>query len=264
MIAGNGGRRDFLLRHLGPALPVFALLLALETTAIDSAMSSWFFDPVAGVFPLHNNWALEVFGHLWPKQLVILVGCCVIAMYLLSFALSALEPYRRLMLFLSLALTVAPLVVILLRTASVRHCPWSLREYSGFAQHLSLFDAIPPGLLPGHCFPSGHAAAGFCLFAFYFAGLALGNPRLARAGLWGGLVAGIAFGMVRVAQGAHFISHNLWSALVCWLVILALYCAILGPTTGMQTVGIAPKKDLSNEEPETGKQLRGKRKPRSG
>jgi len=232
-------RPDFFLRHLGPALLVAALLLVLETTAVDSVISGWFYDPVAGVFPLHYNVALEVFGHQWPRQLVIVVACCVIGMYLLSFVLPPLKPRRRLLLFLSLALTLAPLAVILLKAASARHCPWSLQEYGGFARHLSLFEAVPPGLAPGHCFPSGHATAGFCLLAFYFAGLALGNQGLARAGLWGGLVAGLALGMVRVAQGAHFISHNLWSALLCWLVILALYIAIMGTPKGAQAAAEA-------------------------
>jgi len=37
------------------------------------------------------------------------------------------------------------------------------------------------------------------------------------------------FGLARIAQGAHFLSHNLWSGLVCWLVILAIYVVILRP-----------------------------------
>lgn len=227
-------RASFLLRHLGPALPVVSLLLILESTGIDSAISNWFFDPVAGTFPLRYNSALEVFGHQWTKQVVFVVACCVIATYLLSFVLPALRPRRRVLLFLSLALTLAPLAVVLLKAASVRHCPWNLQEYSGFAPHLFLFDAVPSGSSPGHCFPGGHASGGFSLFAFYFAGHALGNRRLALAGLWGGLTAGMAFGVVRIAQGAHFLSHNLWSALVCWVVILALYVAILDPGNGAQ------------------------------
>ena len=229
MIAINSSKQRFLLLHLGPALVIAALLLAMETTGIDSVVTNWFFDPVSGVFPLRQNSALEIVGHQWSKQLVIALACCVIGTYLLSFVLPELKPQRRLLLFLSLALTLAPLAVVLLKAISFRHCPWSLQEYGGFAPHLSLFDLIPPGLSPGHCFPSGHASTGFCLLAFYFAGLALGNRRLALAGLWGGLAAGMALGMVRVAQGAHFISHNLWTALVCWLVILALYVAIIGP-----------------------------------
>ena len=228
MISAGETRGDFLLRHLAPVLPVIALLLLLERTAFDSMISNWFFDPVAGTFPLRYNSLLEVIGHQWARQVVIVVACCVIAMYLLSYVLSDLKPRRRLLLFLSLALTLAPLAVVLLKAASIRHCPWSLLEYGGFAQHLSLFDRALPGSSPGHCFPSGHASGGFCLFAFYFAGLALGSRPLALAGLWGGFAAGMAFGMVRMGQGAHFLSHNLWSAVVCWLVILALYAAIIG------------------------------------
>jgi len=45
--------------------------------------------------------------------------------------------------------------------------------------------------------------------------------------LAGSLLLGFALGMGRVAQGAHFVSHNLWSALICWLVVLALYELLL-------------------------------------
>jgi membrane-associated PAP2 superfamily phosphatase len=127
----------------------------------------------------------------------------VIALYLLSFVVPELKPHRRLLLFLSLALTLAPLAVVLLKAASMRHCPWNLQEFGGFAQH-----------------PAPLAVR-------------------RRAGLWGGLAAGLALGMVRVAQGAHFFSHNLWSALVCWLVILALYLAILGTPSSTQVEAAA-------------------------
>ena len=228
MITINSGTQRFLLLHLGPVLPAVVFLFALEATTIDSTVSNWFFDPVAGAFPLRYNGVLEIVGHQWTKQLVIVMACCVIGVYLMSFILRELKPRRRLLLFLSLALSLAPLAVVALKAISFRHCPWSLQEYGGFAPHLSLFDAAPPGMLLGHCFPSGHASTGFCLLAFYFAGLALGNRRLALAGLWGGFAGGMLLGMARVAQGAHFLSHNLWSALVCWVVILALYIAIMG------------------------------------
>src|SRR5262245_37218559 len=179
MNAVNGGTQRFLLLHLGPALAVAVLLLLMERSGIDSTVSSWFFDPAAGAFPLRYNSVLEIVGHQWTKQLVLVMACSVIGTYLLSFLLRELKPQRQLLLFLSLALTLAPLAVVLLKAISFRHCPWSLLEYSGFAPHLSLFESAPPGLVPGHCFPSGHASTGFCLLAFYFAGLALGNRRLA-------------------------------------------------------------------------------------
>ena len=44
-----------------------------------------------------------------------------------------------------------------------------------------------------------------------------------------GLIAGLALGFGRMAQGAHFLSHVLWSGIVCWFVLLALYALILLP-----------------------------------
>lgn len=223
-------RRHFALLHLGPALLIAVLLAVLEQTSIDDMVSGWFFDRIAAVFPLRYNSFLEVFAHQYVKQLVIVVACCVIAMYLLSFVLTELKPRRRLLLFLSLSFTLAPLAVVLLKVASVRHCPWNLLEYGGFAPHLTLFDAVPADLSPGHCFPAGHASTGFCLMAFYFAARAFDSRLWAGIGLAGSIVLGLALGLGRVAQGAHFLSHVLWSGLVCWLVIVALHYALLPRT----------------------------------
>ena len=239
MTGAPSARRDFLAGHLGPVLPLLALLLAMEWSPVDSAVSSWFFDAASRAFPLRYSVPLELLGHQWPKHLVVVLACGVIALYGLSFTLPQLKPRRRLLLFLSLAMTLAPLAVVLLKAGSARHCPWSLQEFGGYARHLSLFDAAPPGLAPGHCFPGGHASAGFCLFAFYFAGYSLRNRALRGAGLWGGLASGMGLGMVRVAQGAHFLSHNLWSGIVVWLVMASIYVALMDGEQGCLTPAAA-------------------------
>lgn len=220
-------QKAFLARHLLPVVPMALLLLGMEMTTVDSAVSAVFFDPVANAFPLRHHAIAETVGHQLLKQLVVIVDCCIIGLYSLSFVLPALQVRRRLLLFLSLALTLSPLAVVFLKLLSARHCPWDLLEYGGFAPHLSLFDSIPDRYPPGHCFPGGHASGGFSLLAFYFGGYALRSAALARLGFWTGIGAGTIFGMTRVAQGAHFFSHNLWSGVICWLVILALYVAVM-------------------------------------
>ena len=218
--------RDHLWIPLAVSLP---LLFVVDATGIDHAVSNWFFDAATARFPMRYDITFEIVTHQWAKYVVVLIACAVIGAWLLSFVLPALRGRRTVLLFLGLALTLAPATVSLLKSLSARGCPYDLVEYGGTAPHLGLFDAAPPGNKPGRCFPSGHASAGFCLLAFYFAGRALGSRRLMHAGLWTGLAAGLAFGFARTAQGAHFLSHNLWSGLVCWLVILVLYAAIIGP-----------------------------------
>jgi membrane-associated PAP2 superfamily phosphatase len=220
-------RSAFLIGHLAPVVPATIALLFFENTRLDSKISNWFFDPVTNGFPLRYSSVMELIGHHFLKEVVIMLDAGTVALYVLSFIIPELKRRRRLLLFLSLALTLAPLAVALLKVTSVRHCPWNLTEYGGFAPHLSLFDTPPERLAAGHCFPAGHAAAGFSMLAFYFAGLATGKRWLSVFGLWGGLMAGMVFGMARVAQGAHFVSHTLWSALVCWLVILSVYAVMM-------------------------------------
>lgn len=222
-------RRRFLLQHLAPAALAIVALLAFERTNIDTVISGWFYDPGEHGFPLRHALMLELIGHQLTKELVLIIACCAVGAYLLSFVLPELKPRRRVLLFLSLAMAFAPLAVASLKAISARHCPWSLLEFGGFEPHLTLFDPVPLHHAAGHCFPGGHASAGFALLAFYFAGLALQNRMLAMLGLCGGLAAGMAFGMVRVVQGAHFLSHNLWSAVLCWLVILCVYLVVIDP-----------------------------------
>lgn len=219
--------RDWLL--FGMPLLAAALLLGLEATDIDRIITRWIFDPASGVFPLRYNIFLETVMHQWAKYVLVLIVSLVIAGFLLTFIIAPLKPQRRLLLFLALSLTQAPAVVSGLKPITNKHCPWDLVEFGGFLPYTRLLESTPPGLKPGNCFPAGHATTGFVLMAFYFAGRARRQPRLARAGLAAGLVAGMVLGMGRMLQGAHFLSHTLWSAVVCWIVIALFYAAILRP-----------------------------------
>jgi membrane-associated PAP2 superfamily phosphatase len=67
------------------------------------------------------------------------------------------------------------------------------------------------------------------------------RPRLALAWLGGGFLYGFGLGFGRVVQGAHFVSHNLWAALICWGVALLLYELILrrrdvAPSAGVSSL----------------------------
>jgi membrane-associated PAP2 superfamily phosphatase len=237
--AAPPSRMAFLLKHLCVPLCACVLVLALATTQLDRTVSHWFYDATAGRFPLRYSSMLETVMHLWVKYLVVLLACTAIAAYLFSFAAERWRTWRRLLLFVSLSLTLAPAAVAVLKPVDNRYCPYDLAEYGGFAPYRGLFERPAPDVKPGHCSLSGHASGGFSLLAFYFVGFALRRPGLARIGLWGGLAAGMVFGLTRVAQGAHFLSDVLGAGLICWLVILALYSVLFG-TRGELPANLAP------------------------
>jgi membrane-associated PAP2 superfamily phosphatase len=53
------------------------------------------------------------------------------------------------------------------------------------------------------------------------------RPVTARALLAASFALGTIFGIGQMARGAHFFSHNVWTAAVCWFVALALYLLLL-------------------------------------
>lgn len=205
-----------------PLLAAVVLFVLVEYTGIDRAFSDLFFDPVAKKFPLRHDWFLEVIGHHWAKYVLVVISFASLAAVLFSFGVAALRPYRRPLLFLFLAMTIGPMVVGHLKDTTNKHCPYDLDIYGGYAPHKSLLETADPGVERGRCWPGGHASGGFALMGLFFIWRHQ-RPRLALAGLGIGLGYGLMLGLGRTVQGAHFFSHNLWSAIIVWLVAWLLY-----------------------------------------
>lgn len=198
-------------------------LLAMEMTDIDRTVSRWFFDAATQSFPWRYSMLLETVMHHWIKYTVILTACIAAAMLVLTWFLPELRAHRASLLFVVLAMTLAPLTVTGLKQVTDRPCPWDLAEFGGELQYFHLLETRTEAHAPGLCFPAGHASTGFALLAFHVVAVRQRRPRLARAALIAGMGAGLLLGIGRIAQGAHFLSHVLWSGLVCWLVMLALH-----------------------------------------
>lgn len=115
------------------------------------------------------------------------------------------------------------LLVPALKRINHSSCPWELSEFGGVARYVPHW---LPGVLDGgsgHCFPSGHAVAAFGFFGLYFLWRPY-RPALARWMLGGVLLAGAVFGWAQMMRGAHYLSHTLWSGLICWtLCVLAAH-----------------------------------------
>ena len=111
------------------------------------------------------------------------------------------------------------LLVPALKRFSATSCPWDLKEFGGVAQYVShwrLFVGMGVGDGgSGRCFPSGHAVAAFGFFGQYFLWRAH-NPQRARRWLYAVLAVGALFSAAQLVRGAHYLSHSLWSAWLCW------------------------------------------------
>ena len=104
-----------------------------------------------------------------------------------------------------------------LKRLSLSSCPWELAEFGGAARYVSHWRSGLGDGGPGHCFPSGHAVSAFAFFGLYFLWRDHA-PQRAKAWLAGVGLAGLLFGTAQLARGAHYPSHTLWSAWLCWTI----------------------------------------------
>jgi membrane-associated PAP2 superfamily phosphatase len=192
----------------------FVLLLALEWTPLDLALARASYDPAAGRFPLREHVLTTRLAHDGAKALSALVFAWIAAsVWRPTGILHRLSRKRRI--YLVAAAAACLVIVTLLKRASALHCPWGLLEFGGTHAYLRLFDAVPPGWERGACFPAGHALSAFAYVGGYFAWRGV-DRRIALGWLAVVLVVGALTGVSQQLRGAHFLSHTLWTAWLCW------------------------------------------------
>jgi len=212
--------------YLGIPLAIAVALILLELTSVDMDLANLFFDQAAGQFIGRHSYLLENILHDRVKQGVILLGLLSVVAFASSFFWKRLFGWRRELGCLVLALSVSTAFVTPLKKVTQVQCPWSLTQFGGKETYSKLLEPRPATNKPGMCWPGGHAATGFCLFGLFFM-LRDRRPRLARVAFVVALVAGSVLSVGRMMQGAHFLSHNVWTAVFCWLIGLGSYYLVL-------------------------------------
>ncbi|MDO8960096.1 MAG: phosphatase PAP2 family protein [Rhodocyclaceae bacterium] len=197
------------------------LLLIFEQTRLDLWLERFFYDPVLGDFPTRHHWFFTVVMHHGVKQVSIALLFPAAALCLLAMrGKFAWLPPRNALLALT-GMLLIPLTTALLKQITNRHCPWDIIDFGGYAPYIGLLATTPHDIAPGMCFPAGHAASGLAWIVW---GLALAHSMksISRVILAFSLALGIAMGLARMTQGAHFLSHVLWSAWWAWALSLVL------------------------------------------
>lgn len=188
-------------------------LLVWDSTSLDLSLVR--LSGNAAGFALRDHWLTSQVLHQGGRTLAWGVA--------LLLLIHALRPQSRLWREQSrrerwvwLASSVFCVVLIpILKRNSATSCPWDLAEFGGVAHYVSHWRFGVPDGGPGRCFPSGHASSAFAFFSGYFA-LRRAYPGAAKAWLAGVLIAGLLAGWAQMARGAHYPSHTLWTAWVCW------------------------------------------------
>jgi membrane-associated PAP2 superfamily phosphatase len=216
--------REFWWRQVRWPLAAFvpiAIVLAFSDLDISLA-NALFFDTAHVQWTGAHNFWIESFIHTggrWAIRVLVLVA---IGIWLATFRIGRWRAIRRTTAYFIVATVLGIGIVGLLKTITNVDCPWDLVPFGGRLPVVHLFADRPDSLRPGRCFPAAHASSGYALVALYFA-LCEWNRTLAKSGLTLGLACGVVFGLAQQSRGAHFMSHDLWSAFVVWLVAVSVY-----------------------------------------
>lgn len=196
------------------SVALMLLLLGWDFSGLDMHMAELWGD--SSGFPLREHWWLVKVMHQGARALgwLLFLGLLV-SIWRPWGALRTLSTAERAGIFF--CVFCALLAVVLTKGLSRTSCPWDLQVFGSTVPYVSHWDFWRSDGGVGHCFPAGHASTAFAFMAAYFGLKQKGAPTAYRW-LATAIVMGFVLGISQQMRGAHFMSHTLWTAWLCWTV----------------------------------------------
>jgi lipid A 4'-phosphatase len=192
---------------------------------IELGLSGLFFDPVRKIFLLRSHPLGEFVRKILPGILFVLAAAAAVAGGLAAWRkrpLLGMDGRRAIFLAASLGLGPGLVVNVLLKDFWGRPRPSTIAEFSGPFHYVRAL--IPSDQCLDNCsFPSGHAALGFWMVAFAL----LAPPARRRPAVVAAVVFGALVGLVRIAQGGHFLSDVIASGIIVTALCIGLHRLII-------------------------------------
>jgi membrane-associated PAP2 superfamily phosphatase len=212
------------------------LLLALFALAnyryqLDFALADWLYRSEGMRWALRRDFVASTLLHSFGQTVSWLLFGITLGLALVSSCGSHLSRYQRGLRYVATSMACSVVLITLSKHVIPIPCPWDLQRYGGL---------LPPGGWLGWqqvaslkgCFPSGHATGGYSLFAWYFFARHY-RFRYPSLLLLVASVMGIVFGAAQQVRGAHFLSHDLTTAVVCWVIAYSLAWRMLETRTSI-------------------------------
>lgn len=209
---------------------ITAVLVVLAWTIGQSGLDLWVahltYDDVALTFTGRHSYLLSLLADRLLVALPLLAGAAALAVGLCGGVRPALKAWRGISIAVLAVILAGPLMAIALKHLTALPRPHMLQIFGGRLALPTRFFA-GNGQPSGGALPSSHAAFGYTLLSLYFAGLAAGSRTLMRWGLVAGVALGVGLSVLRVVQGAHFLSQTVWSAALIWLLASLIFWPLM-------------------------------------
>jgi len=215
-------------QYKGTVIIIILFVVGVGATALMDATSTDLH--LAGLFyregAPHEGWAfsrdfpwglLYDYGE-WPA-IILAIGC--LALFVAVRLGKAPRKYARPCLVVILTVVLGPGLIVngLLKSTWGRPRPVDVKEFDGRWDYRTPWQRGVPvmgkSFTCGHC-SMAYSVASMCAFYPY-------HPAVAVGALVGSIAFGTIAGVARMAQGGHFATDVLWSGIIVFVIIAALY-----------------------------------------
>ncbi|TCK07510.1 phosphatase PAP2 family protein [Marinobacterium mangrovicola] len=199
------------------SLAFLSLALFSHLSGLDLILERWVyaFEGGAGsAFPWHDSYLLYDLLHEGGRWLVKRLFFLVVILFLASFMLKRLRPWRMGLLYVVVCTLLSTALISYLKHHTTLPCPQNLTEFGGRQHWVNIWQLFSPRLPVARCYPAGHSSGGYAWLSLAFI-----FPYRSRAfylALLPGALLGLTFGLAQQLRGAHFLSHDLTTIAICW------------------------------------------------
>jgi membrane-associated PAP2 superfamily phosphatase len=217
------------LRHLTwytPALYGFLAIIVLQYSGADTWLASQIYDLNQG-WNWRDSWLLEKVLHKSGRKLVGLWLVGLLILIVISFTSKLFGKTQRIALLYAFSASLMSILLISgLKQITMLPCPWDVKGFGGTQAYLYLHQLFSSREAGPQCFPAGHASGGYALFSVYFCLKIWHADKVKKTSFYWlipALLVGGLFGIAQQLRGAHFLSHDLTTALICWYSCVGLW-----------------------------------------
>ncbi len=205
--------------HLVRVSGLYILLISIiAATDLDKVVAMMWYQLEGRQWQLKHYWLTQTWLHDGGHYLAIILYIAILLSYLLGVGTRYLSAYRHALAYLSISIPASTLTVSAIKRLTQVDCPWSVSAFGGERAYQfwlqSLWSPLPGA---DHCFPAGHASSAYMFLGLYLVSRQF-FPQQARKVLMAVIILGVIFGLAQQLRGAHFISHDITSAFICWTV----------------------------------------------
>ncbi|QVK23225.1 phosphatase PAP2 family protein [Shewanella dokdonensis] len=160
--------------------------------------------------------------------MVTLLSLTLLFTLALSFIKASLKPWRKDLLLLLANVAISILLVRFAKEYTNVSCPWDILQFGGSKPWIPFPNSLFSPMDLGQCFPGGHSSGAFAWVALYYFALHQMPSKRFRF-LSFAVILGIVFAVCQELRGAHFLTHDLTSLLLSWVIATLGYGVVYRP-----------------------------------